>query len=263
MAEAAKSVESSGAGGAEGPGAKPVHFTQTPEFKNAVEAAVAEQIKEALAQIVPKVAQTTNTADAESLMGALALQIARLSDQGMPEERKRIDPQELERRKKALEEMGAAIMDCRARGVKPQYRATNKSVLNETMINPYYRGKDGSMIPVTFGWDGEPNDCMYPLDEDAVKIFRLFKSSRGWEGPGVNLGKSTPWASAGGVIINSTPPASMREIEVPHWQEDKTAKERFGAGLDLALPNDPNASHVRILGTIAPPATQNNSQGGV
>jgi hypothetical protein len=238
-----------------GPPEKEVPLTETAEFKAAVSAAVADQIKEALASLVPQVATTSNASDAETLMGALALQIARLSDQGMPEERKRVDPAELERRDRAREVMGAAIMECRARGYKPQYRATNKSVLNETMINPYYRGKDGAMIPVTFGWDGEPNDCMYPLCEDAVKIFRLFKESRG-KYIGAPVGKNTPWATAGGVIINSAGPVSAKQIDVPHWNEDTTS-ERFKEGLDLSLPNDPNAKEVRILGTIAKPAVQN------
>jgi len=233
------------------PESKEVPITQTPEFKSAV----ADAIKEALAGLVPQVATTTSTNDAYSLMETLAMRIAQLSDQGMPEERKRIDPAELERREQARQAMGAAIMECRARGYKPQYRATNKSVLNETMINPYYRGKDGAMVPVTFGWDGEPNDCMYPLCEDAVKIFKLFKESRGHYSAAPTP-KTSAWATAGGLIINSAGPRSAKEIDVPHWNEDPNA-ERFNSGLDLQLPNDPNAKEVRILGTIAKPAVQN------
>jgi hypothetical protein len=225
--------------------------TQSAEFKNAV----AEAVKEALSHLVPKVANTATTEDAESLMGALALQIARLSDQGMPEERKRIDPAEMERRQRAREAMGAAIMEVRARKYKPQYRATNKSVLNETMINPYFRGEGGKMIPVTFGWDGEPNDCMYPLCDEAKKIYKLFKESRG-NYVGAPIPKTSAWATSNGLIINGAGPRSQGEIEVPHYSPDNTS-ERFSEGLDLMLPNDPNAKEVNILGTLAKPAIQN------
>lgn len=231
------------------------NITDTPAFKNAVNEAVNSAVKEALSALVPQIANTSSTADAMGLMETLAMRIAQLSDQGMPEERKRIDPAEIEKRQRAREAMGAVIMECRARKYKPQYRATNKSVLNETMINPYFRGKDGAMVPVTFGWDGEPNDCMYPLCEDAVKIFKLFKESRGFYS-GALLAKTSAWATAGGVIINGAGPRSAKEIEVPHFNDDPN-KDRFNSGLDLQLPNDPNAKEIRILGTIAKPAIQN------
>lgn len=235
--------------------AKPVNLTDTPEFKEAVAKAATKAAAEAVAKLLPKAAAFSDPTDAASLMSQLAMAISHLTDQGMPEERKRIPPEELAKREAARDRMGRLIMDCRARGVKPQYRALNKSVLNEVTINPYTRGKEGKMEPVTFGWDGEPNDVMYPLDADAVEIFEAFRESRGAYSRGPNQ-KKPVWATAGGVIINGAGPRSMREIEIPVYG-DAPASERFQSGLSVQVANDPNAKHVNILGTIAAPAVQN------
>lgn len=234
---------------------KPVKLTETQEFKDAVAKAATEAAAAAVAQLLPKAAAFSSPDDATSMMSQLALAISQLTDQGMPEERKRLAPEEIVKREAARDRMGRLIMDCRARGVKPQYRALNKSVLNEVTINPYTRGKEGKMEPVTFGWDGEPNDVMYPLDADAVAIFEAFRESRGAYSRGPNQ-KKPVWASAGGVIINGAGPRSMREIEVPVYG-DAPAAERFNHGLSLQVANDPNAKHVNILGTIAAAAVQN------
>lgn len=231
------------------------NFTETPEFQDAVAAAAKLAAEQLLAPMLARISDNPTSVSGsgdKTLMQELALCISELTNQGSVN--RKVPPDVMAKRNAARELMGKLIMSARDRGAKPRYRALNKCVLNERMIEPYRRNPDNNrMVPTEFSWTGVPNECMYPLDDDAHAIFQAFRDSIGSVVEGPALNNKPLWMTAAGLVIQGDPPQSLKV------GNDRPAEnvKRFGDDLGLSVANDPEATHVAILGTLAAPARQN------
>ena len=248
------------------PAAAPVPFTETPEFKFAVAEAAKVAAAEATAAAIAHFAASKNdnapTGDAQDLLRGLALAIAEMSHQGDKRD-KPVDPKVLAERARATERMYALIDEAYAlpRGDdrRPKWKCRSKVVLADTVIDPWRRDPaTKKAVPVEFRWCLEPNDAMVPLNDFAERIFAEFRASRGnkygQDGYAKNEVRRSAWITDSGLVIEGAPPV-RREIMV---------EDRAGNALDMTLdPFDPNATHVRVLGTSHPPARQYNADNPV
>ena len=244
----------------------PVPLTETPEFKHAVaeaaRVAAAEATAAAIAHFAASKSDAEPTGDAQDLLRGLALAIAEMSHQGDKRD-KPVDPKVMAERRMAQDRMDALIREAVAlpKGDprRPKWKCRSKLVLADHIIDPWKRDPaTKKAVPVEFRWCLEPNDAMIPLNEMAERIYAEFRGSRGnkygKDGYGKNEVKRTAWLTDGGLLIEGAPPVK-REIMV-----DNSA----GDALDIeADPFDPNAPHVRVLGTSHPPARQYNADNPV
>ncbi len=247
-------------------GEVPVPITETPEFKFAVaeaaRVAAAEATAAAIAHFAASKSDDAPTADAQDLLRGLALAIAEMSHQGDKRD-KPVDPKVLAERRQAQERMDVLIQEALAlpKGDprRPKWKCRSKVILADHVIDPYKRDPaTKKAVPVEFRWCLEPNDAMVPLNEMAERIYAEFRGSRGnkfgKDGYGKNEVRRAAWITDGGLVIEGAPPA-RREL----LSADNTAHA-------LAIepdPFDPNATHVRVLGTSHPPARQYNADNPV
>ena len=232
-------------------------FTETPEFRAAVDRAVNEAAPKIAALTIAELATKSSgglPTDVKALLDGLALAIAEMSHQGSPRD-KPVDPAVLAERRAGQERMDALIAEARAlpRGDprRPKYKTRSKQNLSDHMIDPWRRNSaTKKAIPVEFRWLGEPNDAMIPLNEMAERIYVEFRASRGNKKEYEKQVRRQAWLSDGGLLIEGTPPM-RREVGSLNSENDV---------LDIGDPYDPNASHVRVLGTIHKPARQYNAE---
>lgn len=233
-----------------------IAFTETPEFKAAVAEAAREAAREAFAQFAAA-GQAGPTGDAQALARELALAIAEMSHQGSPRD-KPIDPKVLAERKDATDRMRVIIAEAKAlpsgHPDRPRYKCRSKVNLSDHMIDPFRRDNaTRKAIPIEFQWALEPNDAMIPLNDMAHRIFAEFRASRGNLSDYSKEPRKQAWLSDGGLLIEGAPPARR---ETPKYSESDDPKDLT---IDLGFgPGDPNATHVRVLGTIHPAARQNH-----
>ena len=203
----------------------------------------------------------------------MAMAIAEISDQGTA--RKRVAPEILANRAKAHEKMVRLIGDARhhcgeaekkaaaARRIgdtleaerqdaevtkwSPEYRLVAKTYLAEQLIEPFRPGPDRRPIPTEIIWKGAPNQSMKPINEVAKAIHSAFQDSIGSQ-ENLKGMDNRPFAmTPGGVVVKGLPSAARREIP----------QDLLGDEVRITSQNDPTASHVRVLGTVAAPARQN------
>lgn len=243
-----------------------VPFTETPEFKAAVAAAVAVAVPEVAARAVAELAKHGAPVgagidpDATGLMEKLALAIAEISDQGT--KRKRVAPEILAARARAAEKAEALILECRTmikqadetgdRAMKaawsPEYKVIAKIYFNERFIEPWRRDQATKQaVPNEIVWTGMPNEALRPINDIAKRIFALFKESIGSSDKIASIDSRPVWLTARGLVVKGDAPARMQVA----------GNAGFADGLEVKLPNDPTAPEVHVLGTIAPPARQN------
>lgn len=243
---------------------EPNDFTSTVEFQAAVQKAAAQAAQEAVDKIMAamalKNAQASTGGDTFSAE-ALAMAIAALTDQDT--NKKRVAPEEIARRNAARDKMHELLQKARATGQRPEYRLTAKVYLSERFIEPYTLGDDKKTRPTEIIWPGVPNEAMQPLNDCAKEIFAAFKESIGGS-TGRVKGESTKghWVTPGGVVVKGDAP---RRREVGDGQDPASyfnGDDVSVKNADLGSPNDPTATHVRVLGTIAPPARQGSPQAG-
>lgn len=205
-------------------------------------------------------AGTPNMESFAAMFDRMAMAIAEISDQGTS--RKRVAPEVLANRAKAHEKMVKLIAEARAKADRahtdgneeevarwsPEYRLVSKTYLAEQLLEPFRPGPDRRPIPTEIIWKGAPNQAMRPINEVAKAIYAAFQDSVGSQ-EGLKGMDNRPFAmTPGGVVVKGLPAAARREIP-----QDLLPT-------DLEMPGgrvDPTASHVRVLGTVAPPARQN------
>lgn len=239
---------------------KTVPVTETPEFKEALNRAIAEAMPavvsqvqtELLARVKPEASASgdasvaTSLTETGGLFEKLALAIAEISDQGT--QRKRVAPEILAARAKAHERAVERIMLARKRGEKPEYRLVAKVYLNERFIEPFMPGPNKQPIPTEIIWSGMPNEAMRPINDVAKEIFKEFRASIGSTEQLKGVDNRPLWMTAGGVVVKGDPRAQRREVAAP---------QPFDDDLGVKNQNDPTAPFVHVLGTVAAPARQN------
>ena len=243
-----------------------VPITETPEFKFAVAEAARVAAAEATAAAIAHFAASQPTAsdgatpsmDAQDLLRGLALAIAEMSHQGDKRD-KPVDPKVLAERRAGQERMEAMFVEIASLPKNhpsvPRYKCRSRCVLHDRVIEPYKRDDaTKKAVPVEFPWRLEPNDAMVPVNEMAERVYAEFRASRGnkhgKDGYAKNEVRRAIWITDKGRIIEGAPPV-RREIKAENGEIDD-----FEIADD---PFDPNASHVRVLGTSHPPARQYNA----
>ena len=223
-------------------------------------AAAAEAIKTSLPEVLASMKSGTAPAAGvdeatQAMFRAMALSFAEISDQGT--QRKRVAPEILERRNQARERMIDLIMEARANGDKPEYKVISKTYLNERLIQPFTAGPDKVPVPTQITWTGEPSDGMRPVNAIAKKIFAEFRASRGSTEALAKEDKRPYWLTAGGLVVKGDPPP-RRELAVDprmNFVDDLSVSSAEDG--EEKNQNDPNATFINVLGTVADPARQN------
>lgn len=235
---------------------RPADFIGTPEFAEAVSAAVSAQMAPVMEKLAAmNMSPVPGDEGAQSLFRQMALAIAEISDQGT--NRKRVAPEVLAARAAAHDRMVKAILAAKGeherdpKVQRPLYRAIGKMYLNERFIEPFVMDPATKKAKsVEFYWSGVPNEVMRPVNPVAEEIFGHFLESIG----SVAREKSpTPvWVTAGGLVIKGEGPqrrSPMSEGRSPVF-DDLEIVDEFNA-------SDPTKQNINVLGTIAAPARQN------
>lgn len=244
----------------------------SPQGIAAVQAAAEKAVEAAIPQIAASLASARNAnplAQAEAdgdmdFVRKLALAIGEISDQGT--QRKRVAPEILAKRAVARERMIELLIKARADGFEPHYRIIAKTYLAETMVEPYRVNPNTKAAePTEIWWDGIPNQCMFPLDERTTLIFNAYMESVG--------GLAVPDKTHDGRAFI---PDSRPVVVTPNGLTVKgggNIRRQVGGLSDSHSPNgpgnklrmregtDPNATEVRVLGTVMAPAKVQNVQG--
>lgn len=231
-------------------------LTETPEFKAAVAEAVAKATPAIIAATLTEVKKggmpVPGGADdtTRDFFSQMALAIAEISDQGT--NRKRVAPELLAKRAAAAELVQRLVAQARKNGDKPEYRIITKVYLNERLIEPYRRLPDKTVVPQEIMWTGMPNEGMRPLNDVARAIYAAYKESIGSIDRIHTTDNRPLWVTPAGLVVKGDAP---QKLVVGNGQP--FAEELAVADDGYRDFNDPNATELHILGTIAAPARQN------
>jgi hypothetical protein len=266
----------------------PADFTQSQEFKDAVQSA----LDDALAPITAKLAglslaQPAPTAaggSLEEILSRLAMEMAELSGQAVGQP-KPIPPQILHARKRAHDRMMEVLDEVQKAPQEtepPVYHLTSKITIElegcgATLIEPLWRGADNRVYPTEIAYKGIPNLAMEPQNRIAKRIHGLFRVSignapdtafkmydemkAGLREPEPDQGIDRDFAATpNNHVVTGGAAALMRSRD----------RDRSGPGQNagLAVVRNQGAEirmqhgvapykDVRVLGTIVPPARQN------
>ena len=240
--------------------ARTAAVTESPEFKAAVAAQIAQSVKDEVAKIIGTLKEQGSSVSSSDKQFAetLAMAFAQLNEQGNG--RKYVDPKILRERNEARERMKQLIIGARREGQVPSYRVLAKTLLDNQVVEPMWVDNNHTAQPTEIDWPGVPNDAMLPLNDAAKGIHAEFMASIGSR-PASVLG-AVPDATldleygitAGGLVVKAG--AIPRQNRRP--SEGRTLNEVDGEGLALHHKDAPGRFvEKRILGTIAQPARQN------
>ncbi len=237
----------------------------SPQGQAAIDAAVQAAMEKLTAQIgaARSGAEPIPGSDEDFLTRmarSIALSMAEVADQGT--NRKRVAPEILAKRAEAHDRLLGLLAKAHADGFKPRYRVTSKVYLEEILVEPFRINAKKEVEPVEIGWSGMPNECMVPVDERTTTIFNAYMES---------IGGMTVMAKThdGRAFIGDNRPVGVTPgglvvagLTNPRRQVSNLADSNNGRPSDLSLygQNDPRATEVRVLGTVAPPAHQNGGQ---
>ncbi|HEV2674145.1 MAG TPA: hypothetical protein VGV37_06345 [Aliidongia sp.] len=239
------------------PSAKPVDVADllsTREAQAAIERAASAQIalfmeKLAIEQAKLQPAHQTGIVSAEVLMLAqtMAVEIAKLTDQGSNHKIERVDPAEQQRRENAFARMEDLIIEALEQGLEPEYEATKAVYLDEVLVQPIFKDLNTHRnMNTRLVWQYAPNEALKPVNDIARKIHAAFMESIG--------GPTQLMNSIGGRSIESRIPKRQAAVvvlgqnqEVPHVGRARAGLKLRGQGVPGEVPNLP------ILGTIATP----------
>lgn len=218
---------------------------QSPEFKEAVAAAVTK--------LVPEILGKLNVARGDDgLAERLALAIATLSDQGTGS-RRRVAPEVLKARDEARKRMVDLIIAARAAGRVPSYRLTNKVLLDEQLIDPVWIDKNHTAQPTEIDWPGVPNEAMVPLNDVAKEIHAAFIESIGSIAKEHQVMHDPLKITKGGLVVRGAPSAAAHETTL----ERVNAQAKSDEGVRVKHKDQGGRyKEVSILGTIHKPAQQ-------
>lgn len=220
-------------------------LNDSPEFKEAVAAAVAKAVPE----ILEKLNETRGDA---SWAQTLAMAIATVSDQGTGTKR-RVPPEIMKARDDARARMVDLIVAARAAGRLPSYRLTNKVLLDEQLIDPVWIDKNHTAQPTEIDWPGVPNEAMVPLNDVAREIHAAFVESIGSIAKEHQLRYDPLKVTKGGLVVRGAPSAASHETTL----ERVNAQAKSDEGVRVKHKDQSGRyKDVNVLGTIARPAQQ-------
>lgn len=223
-----------------------VPLVETPEFKAALQEAVAQIVPDLLAQL--SAARGAPASGDAAFADQIAMAIAQLTDQGTG--RKRVAPEIIAQRARARERMTKLIVEARANGLVPTYQLRNKVYLDEVLVDPVYVDPaTKSVTPVQIDWPGVPSEAMAPVNDVARSIHGAFMESIGSVETGIpedRLG-----VTAGGLVVKNGAVQPRRELGSLDGQPPSG-----GEGLRLRHKELAPAQHktINVLGTVAAPA---------
>lgn len=203
-----------------------------------------------LKELVSKAAPNADAAETSGLMQSLAMAIANLTDQGTG--RKRVAPEELQKRERGRMEMFRLIDEAAANGENPHYKLRHLVYLGEQKVNPVWIDSAHRQQPTEIVWPGPPNQAMVPVNDTAKRIHAAFLQWIGEE-PVADLGPMRVTAS-GLAIVKGPPGLASDAAEAQHTGGGRSGPlvpQIVGRG----APGPTIETH--ILGTVMPPARQN------
>lgn len=254
-------------------------LTQTPEFQMALAAATTEIHDRIMAEVkamMPKVKAGEKVAEddgeIQKLARAIAMSNAEIADQGT--RRKRVSPAVLEARNQSMIRMHE-LLEAAQRLPKsklPVYRVRSKVYLGDRLIEPFQRLAGGKVVPTNIIFVSAPNLGMEPVNDAAKEIYDAFigtisggdQTINGVKAPDPS-GAKPLWMTNNGAVI-ATPTATAREHGMVLEPEMISLDEReipdvgdgsrLGGAAEIISVDDPRATKIPVLGTIAPPATR-------
>jgi len=255
-------------------------ITETPAFQMAIAKATAE-IQERILEEVRSIKagkpaiEDNDDDEIKKLARAIALSNAEIADQGT--RRKRVSPAVMEARAQSLKRMHSLLEAAQTlpKREKPLYRVRSKGYFGDRLIEPFQRLPGGRVVPTMVTFMSAPNLALQPANEAAEAIYEAFIGTISGGDQTIN-GRSVPdpsgskpfWMTNNGAII-STPTATAREHGMVMEAEpitldnplrgstpDTGEGNNMGGAIEVLGPDDPRATKINVLGTIAPPATR-------
>jgi hypothetical protein len=220
----------------------------TPEFKSAVADAVSHATDDILARL-KAVAPDASGPDLVSFTRMLAMAIAEVSD---PNNKRRIAPEEAEKRRAGKERMDALIAKYQAEyeagndDALPSYELLREVFLEERLVKATYTGTDHIQRKTQIGWPHIPNEAMRPLNAAAQDIHGAFLQWIGGQPHKVTH-------SAGKAPRHQ----SLKVMHEPVGAETPHVGRPRGGDLRILGRETPGAVvETNVLGTAAAPARQ-------
>lgn len=220
----------------------------TPEFKDAVAAAVTAALGDKLSSLGTGDAASGNPADAlGQILEKLSVNLQALNNQG--QRNKPLAPAEIQKRDAAQERLVDLLATSRGlpQAEWPKYQLTAKVYISERLIEPFYkRDSKGPAIRTEIAYTGVPNDAMVPIDDDAKAIFNAWRETTGGQTILVPTADNRPLhVTAAGLVVRGDPP--KRSTMAPAATESE----------DVLVSNDHTQPEVAVIGTIAKKARTN------
>jgi len=200
----------------------------------------------------------------------IAASTAEMADQGTY--RKRLAPEVLEARAQATKRLYELLDKAQALTGKnrPLYRVRSKCYLGDRLIEPFQRGFKGEITPTHIYFMSQPSLGMEPVNDVAKEIYAAFQGTM-LGGESMINGKPTPdalaarplWMTKNGAVL-ATPTATAREhgmvIEPDPLDIPSTGLgPNVGQQVEIVSVDDPRATKIPVLGTIAAPAVRGTS----
>jgi len=255
-------------------------ITQMPEFQMELAKATAEIHDRIMAEVSALLSKKESRPDSDDseihkLARAIAASNAEMADQGTS--RKRVAPEILEARMQSDRLMHKLLEAAQTlpKGERPLYRVRSKGYFGDRLIEPYQRLGGGKVVPTQVTFMSSPNLALEPLNKAAVAIYAAFigtisggdQTINGYGSVPDPLGAKPFWMTNNGAVI-SAPTATAREhgmiMEPEPISLDDMRREtpdvgdgrRLGGAVEIISVDDPRATKIPVLGTIAPPAVR-------
>jgi hypothetical protein len=234
------------------PGRKPKGIdVNSPEFQAAVAKAAGEAVAGALGQLQGNLAGQSQGAD-KNLLEGLAVALAEIGSQGTG--RKAVAPHILKQRSDARDRMVELILAARKGRHVPTYRLTNKVVLAERIIEPFWITSDKKTKHTEIDYYGIPNEAMVPVNDTAKAIHSAFMDSIGTVervAPEERLGVTPNGLVVRNAAVTDTM-AKRTSGEAKHVGDGHSNDE-----VVIHHENEPGRyKTVNVLGTVQEPARQ-------
>lgn len=240
---------------------KPVNFTETQEFKDAVLKAAQEAAEVAVTKALDLARQKSgappNPGDT-SWVQALAMAIAQATNQGTGSKlRSPVPPDVIKKRDDARARMFDLLIEARAKGITPSYIVTSKTLLDNVLVAPFEIVNHIAQ-PTEIDWPGVPNEVMRPINACAKQVYAAFEESIGVlisdDAQAVAASRKQFENPRQGLVIKTSPGLSEKRMT---GNEQPTDDVTLLTGLHLRKYGQPGQyKDVNILGTIAAPAQQ-------
>lgn len=247
-------------------------MTESPEFKAAVQEALAVALPQLLAQAQGAHGNTMQAGDM-GFVEALAVQLAELTSQGTG--KVKVSPEVMRRREEARQKMISLIIEAKAEKKIPTYHLRNKVFMNNRIIEPFWVHPATKHVENTeIDFWGIPNDAMVPVNDTAKAIFAAYRDSLGTVHgvPGVVNQLPTHeefGVTAGGLVVRNSAVNNVARRRAPELPETSVGEgpmqSAYEEGEDthdfqpMVLKQDAQKGQfkdVAVLGTIQQPARQ-------